>query len=127
MKVLREEPVTIDLCRPCDVVWLDHGELQSLSRAQAEKSRPGRITYARPTPARCPRCSESRLVFAQLHDASVLACPQCRGLLIDSAALDRSSGADPEPLSGEPATGAACDPIVGSAETLLTVLATLEL
>jgi Zn-finger nucleic acid-binding protein len=91
-----ERGVLLDHCRPCDAVWLDAGELESLERglarspadleAQRESERAREAARAVSAIGLCPRCQRA-LEPRAIHSVEVDHCRRCGGIFFDHREL----------------------------------------
>lgn len=88
-----EQDVEIDVCVECRGIWLDQGELETISNgkgfaphAQAVEE----VSYLR-----CPRCDTRRFATIHMEEGVLAQCTECQGLFVEGKVLD--------PLSGLPA------------------------
>ncbi len=84
--------VTGDVCRECNGVWLDHGELKKLLRARvSERAHPRILLNADRTDSRCPGCGVQllRREFTPGSGVVIEQCSRCAGIFLDRRELAR--------------------------------------
>jgi len=91
-----ERGVLLDHCRPCNAVWLDAGELESLelgparspadleAQREAEGAREAARTVS--TIGLCPRCQRA-LEPRAIHGVEIDQCRHCGGIFFDHREL----------------------------------------
>jgi len=77
----------VDVCRACNGLWLDYGELERL----IEKRAPEEI-FAGETTRRCPECKLSLTTAFLPGPTPVEICSACRGLFLDDGELEQLAG-----------------------------------
>jgi Zn-finger nucleic acid-binding protein len=92
----RVEDVEVDVCPACGGLWLDHGEVERLSRKMhGELERLRRLLKTKSTPpavpsevqTACPACT-GPVKEVMLGDIHVDFCTRCKGLFLDRGELD---------------------------------------
>ena len=79
MAETRQADVEVDICRKCDGVWFDHGELESYA-ANARSGPSATHSFVGSSESRsCPKCETDKL------EAGV--CKTCRGVWLSSPAV----------------------------------------
>jgi len=92
----RIEDVEVDLCPACGGLWLDHGEVERLSRKmESELDRLRRLLRAKAQPPAvpsevqyaCPACTApvKEVLLADIH---IDYCTSCKGVFLDRGELD---------------------------------------
>lgn len=91
-----ERGVLIDHCRPCNAVWLDGGELESLElgvertpeelEVQREAERAREASRPVSTVGLCPRCQRV-LEARSIHGTEIDGCRNCGGIFFDHGEL----------------------------------------
>lgn len=92
----RIDDVEVDHCPRCSGLWLDHGELEKLSRKMAsDVDRLKRLLSPKKGPppvpcdvqASCPACT-SGMKEVTLGPIKIDYCPRCKGIFLDKGELD---------------------------------------
>jgi len=85
--------IELDRCDQCNVVWLDHRELDAVLRRGGEA---GRASTPRPELATrseialtCPRCRTPTLQSGSWREIPLSHCHSCHGILLDPAEIAR--------------------------------------
>jgi Zn-finger nucleic acid-binding protein len=90
------EDVEVDHCPACGGLWLDHGEIERLSRTmQSEVDRLRRLLVAQPGPpavpseitTSCPRCTGT-MKEVTLGNIRIDYCLACKGFFLDRGEID---------------------------------------
>lgn len=77
----------VDVCRACQGLWLEHGELEQIvGRALTEERFDGATTR------RCPDCTLSLATVFLPGPTPVEICTACRGLFLDEGELESLAG-----------------------------------
>jgi Zn-finger nucleic acid-binding protein len=94
----RIDEVEVDLCPRCGGLWLDHGEIERLSRKQqGEIDRLRRLLGSRKGPppvpsdltSSCPACTSTmREVKLGGGTLTIDWCTRCKGLFLDRGEID---------------------------------------
>ena len=96
MEKRSERGVLLDHCRPCNAVWLDAGELESLElgvarsagdlevQRRSEDAREAARTVS--TIGLCPRCQRA-LETRGVHGVEIDQCRHCGGIFLDHGEL----------------------------------------
>jgi Zn-finger nucleic acid-binding protein len=77
--------IEIDYCDQCRGVWLNGGELESLTGLNPKSSR---IMV-------CSDC-EAPMGLKRIRDVEIDFCPECDAVWLDAGELEKLSGIDPE-------------------------------
>lgn len=92
----RIDDVEVDLCPRCSGLWLDHGEIERLSRKLASEidrrllaDRKGPPPVPHEIQSVCPSCTSS-MKESILGDLHVDFCTRCKGIFLDRGELDRA-------------------------------------
>lgn len=79
--------VEFEVCPACSGVWLDRGELRSLTRSRGGASLDIEVSRNRKTEYKCPRCVPPVLLFEGDHNLPheflLDVCPDCHGVWFD--------------------------------------------
>lgn len=111
----RIDDVEVDHCPRCGGLWLDHGEIERLTRkVAADVDKLKRLLAPRggppPVPAElpstCPACT-SGMKEVSLGPVRVDYCTRCKGIFLDRGELDAALGAVREAKATVPAIIAA--------------------
>jgi len=92
----RIEDIEVDVCPACGGLWLDHGEVERISRKmQSELDRLRRLLSVKVRPPAvpsevqksCPACTGAvnEVVMGTIH---IDYCSRCKGLFLDRGELD---------------------------------------
>ena len=94
----RIDDVEVDHCPACGGLWLDHGEIERLSRKMAsdidrlrrllmtsDKSPPGVPSEVQGS---CPACQAPGVQEVALGKIHIDFCPRCKGLFLDRGEID---------------------------------------
>src|SRR5690349_7981457 len=87
MQLFLAEEAEVDRCLFCGGIWLDKGELESLTRRTIPPGRE-RVRGLRP----CARCEDVQLDRTTVFKIEVDACSQCGGVYLDESELQRIAG-----------------------------------
>jgi len=85
----RKKGVEIDCCCSCNGIWLDKGELATVSQSTSDI--PAAQLTATATAYPCPRCGSNLSEQPYLSNSNLLidACGQCKGVYLDKGELDK--------------------------------------
>ena len=89
--------ISVDECPACCGLWLDHGELETLSAMTTPPKRllirkEPAVQQVRPEGTRpCPHCAEPMTVTT-VKGTRLDLCPVCKGLFLDQGELNRLLG-----------------------------------
>jgi Zn-finger nucleic acid-binding protein len=90
------EEVEVDHCPACGGLWLDHGEIERISRKMAtEVDRLRKLLVAQPGPpavpseitTSCPRCTGA-MKEVTLGSIRIDFCAACKGFFLDRGEID---------------------------------------
>src|SRR5688572_25902416 len=93
----RIDEVELDHCPACGGLWLDHGEIERLSRKMAaDIDRLRRLLAPEKGPpaipsevqGSCPSCQMSGVQEVALGNIHIDFCPRCKGLFLDRGEID---------------------------------------
>ena len=82
-----ENDVEIDVCDQCHGVWLDHGELETISNGEDFLAH--RQASERLDRLRCPRCDTDRFSVIEMEEGVLAQCGECRGLFVEGPIIER--------------------------------------
>ena len=92
----RVDEIEVDVCPRCGGLWLDHGELERLSRKQASEierlrkllaPRKGPPPVASDLTSSCPACT-GKMREVKLSALTIDYCTRCKGLFLDRGEID---------------------------------------
>jgi uncharacterized protein len=90
------EEVEVDVCPACGGLWLDHGEIEKISRKMvSEIDRLRRLLAPQPGPpavpsdvtGSCPRCT-APMKEVTLGNIRIDFCSSCKGFFLDRGEID---------------------------------------
>lgn len=90
MVIVAVEGVELDCCTRCGGIWLDPGELRSLTLR--DRDVPGAALQSRRSGYRCPVCEELMIesVFMRARNLLVDRCPAGHGVFLEKGELERA-------------------------------------
>ena len=99
----RVDDVEVDHCPACGGLWLDHGEIERLSRKMASeverlrKVLTGNVTGPPAVPSEvqgaCPACQAQSVKEVALGKIHIDFCTRCKGLFLDRGEIDAAIAA----------------------------------
>jgi Zn-finger nucleic acid-binding protein len=98
----RIDDVEVDHCPACGGLWLDHGEIERLSRKMASEiaslrrllgGSPGPPAVPSEVQTFCPACQSTAMREVELGNIHIDFCTRCKGLFLDRGEIDAAIAA----------------------------------
>jgi len=81
MVTVKLKKAEIDACPKCEGIWLDRGELKTLTGVDQTKAR--KVV--------CPKC-KTGMDTTMLKGVEIDACPKCKSVWLDNGELEKLAG-----------------------------------
>lgn len=87
MDTMRMLGVDFENCPSCNGVWLDHGELETLTRSRGGQALHVELKSNKRTKFMCPKCRPAAVLFECVHNLdegfTLDVCGTCQGIWFD--------------------------------------------